>query len=152
MEEKDVELVVQKAHKLYPEANPKLISDRGGQFVANDFKEYLRHIGLKQVFISAGYPQSNGKLERFFRSLKGECIRKTALLSIPDARTQIDHYIWYYNHKRLHSAIFYITPYDMLNGKKDEILATRNNKLLKARMERIRIYNEMNKSSLQISC
>ena len=60
MEEKDVELVVQKAHELYPDAKPKMISDRGSQFIANDFKEYIRHIGLKQVLISAGYPQSNG--------------------------------------------------------------------------------------------
>jgi len=151
MEEKDVELVVEEAHERYPDEHPRLISDRGGQFIAKDFKEYLRNIGLKQVFISAGYPQSNGKLERFFRSIKTECIRSKALLSIPDARIQIDQYIWYYNHKRLHSAIFYITPYDMLNGKKDEILTIRNDKLLRARMKRIRIYNEMNESALQIS-
>ena len=150
MEEKDVEFVVQKAHEHYPDANPRLISDRGGQFISKDFKEYLRNIGLKQVFISAGYPQSNGKLERFFRSLKTECIRTTALLSIPDARAQIDNYIWYYNHRRLHSAIFYITPWDMLNGKKEEILAVRNDKLHQARLKRMQIYNEMNESTLPI--
>jgi len=144
MQEEDVKLVVQKAHERYINEKPKLITDRGSQFIAKDFKEYLKHIGLKQVLISAGYPQSNGKLERFFKSIKIECIRTKSFLSISDARKQIDQYIWYYNNKRLHSAIFYLTPYDMLIGKKDEIIAERNDKLFRARMRRIQIYNKMN--------
>ena len=95
MESKDVEVVVERAHELYPEANPAIICDRGSQFIAKDFREYLRDIGLKQVFISARYPQSNGKIERFFKSLKTECVRRRSLLSVSDVRCQIDQYIRY---------------------------------------------------------
>ncbi len=105
---------------------------------------------MKQVFTSAGYSQSNGKIERFIRSIKTECIRRTAILFISDARKQIDNYIKYYNYKRLHSAIFYITPYDILTGRIDEIISERNKKLLQARMKRISIYKGMNETTLQI--
>jgi len=88
------------------------------------------------------YPQSNGKIERFFRTTKEECIRKNSFLSIEDARKIIDKYVDYYNHKRLHSAIDYVTPYDMIMGRRDEILKARDEKLRKARMLRIENYNK----------
>ena len=70
-----------------------------------------------------------------------------SFLSIADARSQIDLYIYYYNHKRLHSAICYIVSGDFLSGKRNEIFQRRDNKLLQARMKKIQIYNERFKSS-----
>jgi transposase InsO family protein len=54
---------------------PRLISDNGPQFVAKDFKEFIRVAGMSHVRTSPHYPQSNGKLERWHRTLKGDCIR-----------------------------------------------------------------------------
>ncbi len=51
------------------------------------------------------------------------------MIDLEDARKQIAHYIKYYNTKRLHSDLYYITPEDFLNGKADEILKTRQKKL-----------------------
>ena len=51
------------------------------------------------------------------------------MIDLEDARKQIAQYIKYYNTKRLHSALYYITPEDFLNGKADEILKTRQKKL-----------------------
>ena len=90
MEEYDVELVVRRAKDKYPEASGALISDHGPQYVSKDFKSYIRESGLQHVLISAGYPQSNGKMERFFRTLKSEKIRQSSFLDISDARAQID--------------------------------------------------------------
>jgi transposase InsO family protein len=146
MKEMDVELVVQRALEKFPEETPRIISDHGSQFISKDFRKFIRFVGLQHTLISVGYPQSNGKIERFMRTAKSECIRRTSFLSIEDARKQIEEFIWYYNHKRLHSAISFITPTDMLVGKKEEILRTREEKLEQARMRRIEYY--YNKSTL----
>lgn len=140
MEEKDVELVVQKALDKFAAQRPRIISDRGSQFVAKDFKQFIRYAGLVHTFTSVGYPQSNGKIERLFRTVKADCIRRRSFLSIEDARKQIDEFIWYYNHKRLHSSIGYVTPFDKLIGRDKETIEIREKKLEKARELRVK-YN-----------
>jgi len=61
--------------------------------------------------------QSNGKLERWHKSLKSECIRPLTPLTLEDARSLIQTYVDRYNTVRLHSAIGYVTPQDMLAGR-----------------------------------
>jgi len=141
MKELDVELVVQRALEKYPQESPRMISDHGSQFISKDFRQFIRFMGLQHTLISVGYPQSNGKIERFMRTAKSECIRRNSFLSIEDARNQIEEFVWYYNHKRLHSAIGFIAPADMLAGKRDEIWKAREEKLVMARLKRIEFYN-----------
>ena len=142
MEEKDVQLVVQRALERFPGHKPRIISDRGSQFIAKDFKEFIRYAGVSHTFTSVGYPQSNGKIERFFRTAKTSCIRRQSFLSVHDARAQLDEFIRYYNHKRLHSAIRYVTPFDRLMGKDTEIIKTRERKLLEARRLRVEYHSK----------
>jgi transposase InsO family protein len=75
MREADVEVILQRAKEKYPEAKPRIISDNGPQFIARDFKEFIRISGMTHVRTSPYYPQSNGKIERWHKSLKSECIR-----------------------------------------------------------------------------
>ncbi len=75
MTEYDIQLTIQRAKEKYPEAKPRIISDNGTQFISKDFAEFLRYIGLKHIRTSIGYPQSNGKIERFHRSITEECLR-----------------------------------------------------------------------------
>ena len=63
---------------------------------------------------SPNYPQSNGNLERWHKSLKSECIRPGTPLSLEDAKRLIQQYVDRYSNVRLHSAIGYVTPNDML--------------------------------------
>ena len=133
MREADVEIVLQKAHELYPDATPRIISDNGPQFIARDFKEYIRLRGMTHVRTSPYYPQSNGKIERFHQTLKGECIRQKTPLSLDGAKSVVSQYIDYYNNHRLHSAIGYITPKDKLLGRANEIHQERDHKLEMAR-------------------
>ena len=58
------------------------------------------------------HPQSNGKIERFHKSLKQECIRVTPMATLEEARKLIDGYVIDYNENRLHSALKYLTPAD----------------------------------------
>src|SRR5438094_3688560 len=136
MRETDVEVILQRAKENYLEAKPRIISDNGPQFIARDFKEFIRISGMTHVRTSPYYPQSNGKIERWHKSLKGECIRPGTPLSLEDARRLVEGYVEHYNNVRLNSAIGYITPKDMLAGHQQEIQAERDRKLDAAKEQR----------------
>jgi putative transposase len=133
MTERDVETILQRAKEKFPKARPRIISDNGPQFVAKDFKEFIRLSGMTHVRTSPFYPQSNGKLERFHKTFKGECIRPGVPLSLDDARRIAGEYIEYYNTVRLHSAIGYVAPADKLKGRDEIIFKERDKKLEDAR-------------------
>jgi len=136
MTETEIEIILERAKERYPEAKPRIISDNGPQFIAKDFKEFIRISGMTHVRTSPYYPQSNGKLERWHKSLKSECIRPGTPLCPEDARRLIQHYVDHYNQVRLHSAIGFVTPADMLAGRQAEIHAARDRKLEAARAQR----------------
>jgi transposase InsO family protein len=136
MEEKDVATIIQRAREKFPGEKPRIISDNGPQFIAKDFKEFIRIAGMTHVKTSPYYPQSNGKIERWHKTLKGECIRVQVPLSLDDARRLVADFVTHYNTVRLHSAIGYVTPKDKLNGRDPEIFADRDRKLADARERR----------------
>jgi len=136
MEESDVGIILQRAREIYPEAKPRIISDNGPQFIAKDFKEFIRIAGMTHVKTSPYYPQSNGKIERWHKTLKGDCIRINVPLSLDDARRVVADYTVHYNEVRLHSAIGYVTPKDKLDGKDQAIQDERDRKLDEARERR----------------
>ena len=136
MTEMDVEIILQRARERFPHVQPRIISDNGPQFISKEFKEFIRVSGMTHVKTSPYYPQSNGKLERWHKSLKSECIRPKTPLNIEQARRLVSTYVDEYNQRRLHSAIGYVTPADKLAGKAPTILATRDRKLAKAREQR----------------
>ena len=88
---------------------------------------------MTHVKTSPYYPESNGKLERYHRTIKGTCIRVNTPLSLSDAQRLATDFVDHYNNKRLHSAIGYITPKDKLAGRAETILAQRESKLAAAR-------------------
>lgn len=136
MTEMDVEIILQRAREMFPEARPRVISDNGPQFISKDFKEFIRISGMTHVKTSPYYPQSNGKLERYHKTIKGTCIRVKTPLSLEEARSVISEFVAYYNNNRLHSAIGYVTPKDKLEGRTDIIHAARDAKLAAAREAR----------------
>jgi transposase InsO family protein len=133
MTEADVEIILQRAHEIFPNAQPRIISDNGPQFIAKDFKEFIRISGMTHVKTSPYYPQSNGKLERYHKTIKGTCIRVHTPLSMDDAIRVVTEFVGHYNNRRLHSAIGYLTPKDKLEGRAELILAARDTKLAAAR-------------------
>ena len=136
MKTADIELIVQKGLEKFPGAHPRIISDNGPQFVAKDFKEFIRLAQLTHVRTSPHYPQSNGKKERWFQTLKREAIRPQTPLSPEQAREIVAQFVQHYNTVRLHSAIGYITPKDHLEGRAQAIWKERDAKLEAARQKR----------------
>jgi len=138
MTELDVECIVQRAREKHPQARPRIITDNGPQFIARDFKEFIRVTGMTHVRTSRNYPQSNGKLERWHKTLKSDAIRVKALADLDEARRVIGDFVKHYNGVRLHSAIGYIAPNDYLAGREREIWVARDAKLEAAREQRRR--------------
>jgi len=136
MTEQDELVVLQRAKEKYPNETPRIITDNGSQFLAKDFKEFIRICGMTHVRTSPYYPQSNGKLERFHGSIKGECLRPGTPISLEDALRIVGRYVEHYNQVRLHSAIGYVAPADKLAGRETEIFAARDRKLAEARQRR----------------
>jgi Integrase core domain len=79
---------------------------------------------------------TNGKFERWHKTLKGDGIRVLTPLSLDDARQIVADYVTRSNTVRLHSAIGYITPQDKLAGREAEIFPARDRKLTEARQRR----------------
>ena len=136
MTEMDIEIILQRARERFPQAKPRIISDNGPQFISKDFKEYIRLSGMTHVRTSPYYPQSNGKLERYHKTIKSTCIRVKTPLSLEDARATVADFVAHYNNNRLHSAIGYVTPNDKLQGRAEIIYAQRDVKLAAARAAR----------------
>lgn len=133
MKEEELEVIIERAKEAFPGAKPRIISDRGPQFISRDFKDFIRISGMTHVKTSPYYPQSNGKIERWHRSLKETCIRPKCPQSREEACEVVAEWIEHYNNVRLHSAIGYITPSDKMAGRAAEIHSTRDERLEKAR-------------------
>jgi transposase InsO family protein len=151
MEESDVQTILQRAREAYPDARPRVITDNGPQFIAKDFKEFIRIAGMTHVKTSPYYPQSNGKIERWHKTLKGDCIRIQVPLSLDDARRIVTDYVTHYNTVRLHAAIGYVTPKDQLDGKDQQIHQERDRKLAEARERRHQMRQDQRERPVPVS-
>ena len=136
MKEQEVECLLERAKELYPAARPRIISDNGPQFVAKDFKEFIRVSGMSHVRISPYYPQSNGKIERWHQTLKGDAVRPAQPQTLEEARQLVTRFVEHYNGVRLHSALGYIAPLAFMAGQAPTIWAERDRKLEAAREQR----------------
>jgi len=136
MTETDIETILQRGREAFPDATPRIISDNGPQFVARDFKAFVRLCGMTHVRTSPYYPQSNGKIESWHKTVKRECIRPLTPLCLADARRIVADFVREYNTVRLHSGISYVTPQARLQGQDQQIVAERRRKLAAARQAR----------------
>ena len=137
VESLDIEIMLERALlRHHPKQKPVLITDNGPQMISKEFKKYLSLVDITHRTTRFYYPQSNGKVERFFGTCKNEWERINSFLTLDDLKRQLQKYIDFYNYERLHSSIGYITPFAMMRGKQNEIFKERKVKLAKAREAR----------------
>lgn len=132
-----VELFTQRTKDMYPDACPMVIHDNGVQFISYDFKNLLRETGCIDVPTKYKHPETNGKAERFIRTIREECIRSKSPVYYIEAVKYLNQYILKYNNERLHSGIKFLKPVDVFKGRKNIILNERKLKLENARKNRI---------------
>lgn len=112
-----------KAH-LGEEQRPKLLSDNGSCYIAQDLKEYLKRVGVKHIHGRAQHPQTQGKIERYHRSMKN--VVKLEHYYCPEELTAaISEFVHFYNHERYHESLGNVTPADVYFGKREQILKRR---------------------------
>jgi putative transposase len=89
---------------------PVVRSDNGLIFQSRRFRAACRDYRLRQEFITPYTPEQNGLIERFFRSLKEECVWQHNFGSFAEARAAITQWIEWYNAERPHQALGYRSP------------------------------------------
>jgi putative transposase len=116
-----------------------LLSDNGAGYVSRQFGKYLRLVGVRHIIASPYHPQTNGKIERYHRSLKCE-INQLPYDMPSELEKAIAAFIEYYNYHRYHEGLGDVTPYDVYTGRHLGIL--RKRKEVKSRtLEERRGYN-----------
>jgi putative transposase len=89
---------------------PVIRSDNGLIFLSRRFREACRFYRLRQEYITPYTPEQNGLVERFFRSLKEECVWQHRFAGFDEARQEIVRWINWYNTGRPHQALGYRSP------------------------------------------
>lgn len=123
---------------------PRLLSDNGSCYISNELSEYLSDIGIKHVRGKPNHPQTQGKIERYHRSMKN-VVKLENYYYPEDLIQRLEGFVQYYNHNRYHESIWNLTPADVYFGKEKEILKQRS-KIKKITMSKRRI-NHLNKSA-----
>ena len=116
-----------------------LLSDNGAGYLSRQFGDYLRLAGIRHILASPYHPQTNGKIERYHRSIKGEL--KLVPYEMPgDLERAIENFVEYYNHRRYHEGLGNVTPYDVFTGRHIRILQKRKGVKERTQLKR-RDYN-----------
>ena len=123
----DSEQVIDKAlgaTGLKKENRPRLLSDNGPCFRSDEFKEYLQTEGMGQVFGAPYHPQTQGKIERYHRTMKN-VVKLENYYSPGQLQRTIAAFVDYYNNRRYHESLDNLTPADVNFGRKEKILKMR---------------------------
>lgn len=116
-----------------------LLSDNGAGYLSRKFGEYLRMVRIRHIIASPYHPQTNGKIGRYHRTIKGE-INLLHYDTTTDLEAAINSFIQYYNYQRYHKALGDVTPHDVYTGQHLEILQRRKKAKSKT-LEARRSYN-----------
>lgn len=103
---------------------PRLLSDNGSCYISGEFRNYLASVGIKQINGKPCHPQTQGKIERYHRSMKN-VIKLENYFSPEDLRAAIAKFVDYYNNERYHESLNNLTPADVYFGRADKILEER---------------------------
>ena len=106
------------------ENRPKLLSDNGSCYISNELKGFLKEDGIKHVRGKPNHPQTQGKIERYHRSMKN--IIKLDNYYLPGhLEERLNEFVNYYNNERYHESLNNLTPADVYYGRAKQILEKR---------------------------
>jgi len=85
-------------------------TDRGGEFIGEEIESLLKAMNIKHSLSAKGTPTDNAPMESFFKTLKVEFIQDRVFTSLKEFKQELSDWLYWYNHKRLHSSLDYQTP------------------------------------------
>ena len=103
---------------------PRLLSDNGSSYVAEDLATWLKGKDMQHVRGAPYHPQTQGKIERWHQTLKNRILLENYYLP-RDLERQVGAFVEHYNHHRYHESIDNLTPADVYFGRAQNILAER---------------------------
>ena len=103
---------------------PRLLSDNGKCYLSHDLKDFLRKKGVTPINGRPCHPQTQGKIERYHRSMKN-IIKLENYYSPEDLLAAVAKFVAYYNNQRYHESLNNLTPADVYFGRAEEILEER---------------------------
>lgn len=103
----------------------EVLSDNGRQYHSwrgrSKFTEMLAKLGIRHIRSRPYHPQTQGKIESFWRNLLQECLQKTPVSTFEEAKEKIGEYVEYYNFKRPHQGIGNLIPSDRFYKVGDQV-------------------------------
>lgn len=103
---------------------PRLLSDNGPCYVSGELSEYLAQQGMTHTRGKPYHPQTQGKIERWHRSMKNQILLNHYYLP-GELQEHLQRFISYYNQERYHESLNNLTPADVFYGRDQEILEQR---------------------------
>lgn len=131
------EEAVRLGHKLDPA--PVLLTDNGSGFIGDVLNDYLRMNGIRHIYGKPYHPQTQGKVERFNRTIKQKTTYLIVYCSPDELQASIKKAVDEYN-SRPHESLSNVSPNDVYAGRKEEVLARRAEKK-RLTLERRKLYN-----------
>ena len=128
--------IIATALEKVPGKKPRIVRDNGSQFVSKEWREVIRHFELEEIPIRVRHPESNGRIERYHRSVREEAFGDREVEDLYQARDLLRQWVKYYNEERLHSALNYLRPVDYYEGNPEALLTERKRKLTVATARR----------------
>jgi len=121
---------------------PRLLSDNGPCYISSEIKSFLKQHGIKQLHGKACHPQTQGKIERYHRTMKN-VVKLDNYYSPEELEYALADFVDHYNNHRYHESLNNLTPADVFHGKAEEILKERAlTKKKTMRLRRINYYRE----------
>jgi putative transposase len=118
---------------------PKLLSDNGPCYISSELKGWLEQHGMAHTRGKPYHPMTQGKIERWHRSLK-DCILLENHYLPGDLERRIESFITHYNTRRYHESLNNLTPEDVWCGRGESILEHRRRIKQKTMQLRKRLY------------
>lgn len=135
--ERTIEMALQ-ASDLKNNNPPRLLSDNGSCYISNNLAAYLDSVGMDHVRGAPNHPQTQGKIERYHRSMKN-VVKLEHYYSPDQLRYRLTEFVDYYNNKRYHESLQNVTPADVYFGRASQILKKRKLMKLKTMKNRRKI-------------
>jgi len=127
MRAEDVQESVQQALNkacLGKHQRPTLLSDNGSCYVSTELKDYLATVKVKSIHGRVGHPQTQGKIERYHRSMKN-VVKLDNYYHPQQLKNAIREFVDHYNHQRYHESLNNVTPADVYFGRSEQLIKQR---------------------------